>query len=230
MPVAVPAHAIARSRRDVFIDVAQQLIATKAYEQTSVQDVLDAVGASRGSFYHYFDSKQELLDAVVGRMVDVALASIEPTVTDPELPALKRLQAVFSAIAAWKAGRKELVLGIAEVWLSDDNALVREKLRVRTMDRLAPQLAAILRQGAAEGQFAVTAPDDTAVVLISLMSGAQLVATQLLLDKHAGRVSIEHVECRLHAYTDAYEVILGAPRGSLRMDDATLRFWFDDGS
>lgn len=228
--MAGSAPAMAPSRRDAFIDVAQRLIATKAYEQMSIQDVLDAVGASRGSFYHYFDSKQELLDAVVGRMVDAALASVAQIVADPDLPALQRLQAVLSAIAAWKAERKELVLGIAQVWLSDDNALVREKLRASTMDRLAPQLATILRHGAAEGQFAVNAPDDTAVVLVSLMSGAQLVATRLLLDKHSGKVSFEHVESRLHAFGDAYEMILGAPRGSLRMDAATLRFWFDDGS
>jgi AcrR family transcriptional regulator len=215
-------------RRDAFVEVAQRLIQTKAYEQMSIQDVLDAVGASRGGFYHYFESKQDLLEAVVARMVEVALASLAPILADPDLPALAKLQSLFSGIAAWKAERKELVLGIARVWLSDDNALVREKLRQRTMDQLAPLLAVILRQGAAEGTFTVISPTDASVVLISLMHGAQLVATQLLLGRDAQAISFAQVERTLQAYSDAYEAILGAPRGSLRMDREMLRFWFDD--
>ena len=173
-------------------------------------------------------SKQDLLEAVVARMVEIALASMTPILADPDLTALAKLQGLLSGIAAWKAERKELVLGIARVWLSDDNALVREKLRQRMMDQLAPLLAVILRQGAAEGEFIAISPTDASVVLISLMQGAQLVATQLLLDRYAHAISFAQVERTLQAYSDAYEAILGAPRGSLRMDREMLRFWFDD--
>ena len=55
------AHAV---RRDEFVDAAQRLIQSPGYEQMSVQDVLDELGASKGAFYHYFDSKEALLEAV----------------------------------------------------------------------------------------------------------------------------------------------------------------------
>ena len=35
----------------------------------------------------------------------------------------------FAGIAAWKGERTELLLAVMEVWLSDDNAIVREKFR-----------------------------------------------------------------------------------------------------
>ena len=50
-------------RRDAFLDVAQRLVETKGYEAMSIQDVLDALEVSKGAFYHYFDSKQALLEA-----------------------------------------------------------------------------------------------------------------------------------------------------------------------
>ena len=56
------AHAV---RREAFVDTAQRLMQAKGYEQMSVQDVLDELDASRGAFYHYFDSKAALLEAVV---------------------------------------------------------------------------------------------------------------------------------------------------------------------
>ena len=76
------AHAV---RREAFVDAAERLIQVKGYEQMSVQDVLDELDASRGAFYHYFDSKAALLDAVIERMVDAAIAEVEPARRRPGL-------------------------------------------------------------------------------------------------------------------------------------------------
>src|SRR5436189_5780695 len=99
-------------RRDAFVDAAQRLIASKGYEHMSIQDVLDALDASRGAFYHYFDSKQALLEAVIDRMVDAGLAEVAPVGADPALPAVDKLQRVFSTIGRWKTERKALVLSL----------------------------------------------------------------------------------------------------------------------
>jgi len=53
-------------RRNEILDVAQKLVYTRGYEQMSIQDILDALGISKGAFYHYFDSKQALLEALTG--------------------------------------------------------------------------------------------------------------------------------------------------------------------
>ena len=119
-------HAV---RRETFVDIAQRLIQTKGYEQMSIQDVLDEAEASRGAFYHYFDSKAALLEAVVERMVDTVIATLSPLVADQAVPALEKLQGVFTGIARWKGERTQLMVALMEVWLSDDNAIVREKFR-----------------------------------------------------------------------------------------------------
>lgn len=213
-------------RREAFIDVAERLIQTKAYEQMTIQDVLDRAGASRGGFYHYFDSKQDLLQAVVARMSDAAMAAIEPIVTDPHLSAVAKLQQFFAGIAGWKDERRDLVLGIAEVWLSDDNALVREKFRERLVVDVTPWFAAIIRQGIAEGVLSAGSPDETARVLVSLIQAANQLATELFVARRAGTVTFDVVERAVTAYTEAYERILGAPSGSLAVDSRMLQRWF----
>ena len=69
----------------------------------SVQDVLDEVDASRGAFYHYFDSKVALLDAVVERIVDQATAEIEPVATDPSSARQSGSRACSAASPAGRA-------------------------------------------------------------------------------------------------------------------------------
>jgi AcrR family transcriptional regulator len=215
-------------RRDAFVDAAQWLIQSKGYEQLSLQDVIDAVGASKGAFYHYFGSKESLLEAVIERMTDAALDLMIPIVNDPELPAIRKLQLIFSTLAAWKGERKDFFVELLDVWMSDPNSVVREHFRREVVVRITPLLATIVRQGAGERAFAVASPDGAAAVLVSVMLGANEVATLLFLARQAGTVTFDEVVARLAAFTEAFERILGLPAGSwVMLDDETLHLWFD---
>lgn len=222
--VNAPIHAV---RRDAFVDVAQRLIQDKGYEQMSVQDVLDRLDASRGAFYHYFDSKQALLEAVVTRMVDGALGSVAPLVTDRRLSAPEMLAGVFGGIATFKNQRRELLLAIIQVWLSDDNAIVREKFRREVTTRLTPMLTSVIKQGVAEGTFSARRPEHAAQVFVTLLLGTNEVATRLFLANQAGQVTFEEAEEVLATFGDAFERLLGASPGTVPLvDPAILREWF----
>jgi AcrR family transcriptional regulator len=215
-------------RRDAFVDAAASLIQAKGYEQTSIQDVLDATGASRGAFYHYFDSKDALLEAVVDRMAAGAMTLVDPIIDDPDLVALDKLARVFGGIAAFKAERRDLVLAVLDVWMSSDNAIVRERLRRRQAGYLRAVLGRIVDQGIAEGVFVTGSPDRVGMVLVSLMQGAGEAAVELFVGRQGGTVEYDEVRHAFEAYREAFERILGAPAGSVSiLDDATLHQWFE---
>lgn len=221
--VNVQSHKV---HRDAFLDVAQRLIQTQGYEQMSIQDVLDELGTSRGALYHYFTSKQDLIDGVVERLADAAMAAVAPIMADPQMPALQKLEKVLGGIARFKAEQKELVLAIMEVWLSDGNALVREKVRRLIASRLEPILAAIIRQAIEEGIITSDTPDELARVLVYLMQGYQDFAGELFVARRAGTISFEVVLRTYAALTRAFERILGVPHGSVTLtDEPTLRYW-----
>jgi AcrR family transcriptional regulator len=214
-------------RREAFVETAQRLMQTRGYEQMSIQDVLDELDASRGAFYHYFDSKQALLEAVIDRMVDAALSAVSPIVDDRALPATVKLERVFGAIGRWKTERKSLVLALLTVWMSDDNAIVREKFRRTAVRRLVPMLAPIIQQGMDEGTFHDGSAAVAARVLVMLLQGFQDVATELFLDRQAGRIDLAAVEHTFATYSSAFERILGAPAGSINLTDrSVLHAWF----
>lgn len=218
------AHAV---RRDAFVDAALRVIQAKGYEQMSIKDVLDELNASKGALYHYFDSKVALLEAVVEQMVDVVMAAQEPMVADSDRSAIEKLAGVFGGIADWKTDREEQMLGLIRVWISDENAIVREKVRQRTVMRLTPLLTRVLRQGKAEGVFTVSSPEHSAGVLVSAVLGANEVGTRLYIARQAGAVTFEDVRRTIAAYAEAFERILGMDAGRWPIvDDATLRHWF----
>jgi AcrR family transcriptional regulator len=214
-------------RREAFVDAALRLTQTKGYEQTSIQDVLDAVDASRGAFYHYFDSKQALLEAMVDRIADAALVTVAPVVDDPDLAAIPKLERFFSGIAQFKTDRKALMVEFIKVWRSDDNAIMREKVRRTLVDRVAAILARIIEQGMGEGVFAIDSPGETAAILMLLTTGFQDTATDLFLARQANRITFEEAERAMTSFTHAFERVLGARRGSIHIvDQKTLHEWF----
>ncbi len=219
------------ARRDGFVDAAIRLIQRKGYEQLSIQDVIEEVGASKGAFFHYFGSKAALLAAIVDRMVETATSTVAHLAADPELTALQKLQGIFAGIAQWKRAQPELQLGaVAELvrtWYSDENTVVLERMRAAVATRLTPLLVAILREGAEDGSFALTSPEGTASVFTSLILGLNEVAIRLFLARRDGSVSFETVYCTLAAYVEAFDRILGIPPTSWpHLDERTVRFWF----
>jgi AcrR family transcriptional regulator len=217
-------HAV---RRDSFVDAAQRLISTKGYERMSVQDVLDELNASRGAFYHYFDSKTALLDAVTERLVDQGLAAIGPMATDPDRSALEKFEALFAGLAEYKAGQRDLILGFMRAWLADENAIIREHLRRGIVGRLESLLTGIVEQGVREGVFQVTSAHETGRVLVTLLQGINEDASRLFVDVVDGLAPLSAFESRLGAYLEAFERILGAQSGSLKFPDTTvIQDWY----
>ncbi len=209
------------------IKAAQRLIQSKGYEQMSIQDVLDELDASRGAFYHYFDSKGALLTAVVDRMSDAVVESLAPVVTDPAVPALAKLEGMFARIARWKGERTELLVALLRTWMADDNAIVREKFRQGLVRRYVPLLASIIRQGRAEGTFDTGDPDAVARVVVSWLQGTNEAAAELFFARQAGAISFDDVERSVGAYVSALERTLGLPPGSVALvDRPTLHQWY----
>ena len=70
-------------RRTKIVIAAQRLFATRGYEATSMQQVVEEAGTSIGNCYFYFHNKEELLKAVIeevnaeiGREIDAAIAQV----------------------------------------------------------------------------------------------------------------------------------------------------------
>jgi AcrR family transcriptional regulator len=218
------AHA---TRRDAFLDAAQALTMSRGYDRFSIQDILDSTGASKGAFYHYFDSKDALLDAIVDRMAEEGLSRVQPVLDDESLTAPEKLQAVFGGIAAFKAERSDLITRFMRVWASDDNVVVRERLRRHTSQRQLQLLEAIVQQGIAEGFFTSRHPDQLARVVVGFLVSMGELAMELWIGRQEGTITFEEVKETFEAYLEAFERIVGARPGSLKfLDEPTIAFWY----
>ena len=203
-------------KRDAILDVAQRYIATKGYEQMTTQDLLESLQISRGAFYHYFESKQALLMALVERMAEQAEQLIAPIVSDRALPAEDKLLRFFDVVDQLKRDNLDLVFAFLRVWYADENALFRHKLYLARIQRIVPWLAKIIEEGVAEGVFTSPYPDHAARAILSLLEDLGYAIAGLLLVEEGAPLDIPQMTQMGEATADTLERVLGMRSGRLR--------------
>jgi TetR/AcrR family transcriptional regulator, transcriptional repressor for nem operon len=211
------------ARRGAILDSAQRLILSNGYERLTIQDILEDLQISKGAFYHYFDSKPALVEALTERLVDDSERALARIAEDPELGAAEKLQLFFGEIIRWKSPRQNLMVAMLPVWYAPDNLAFRQLVDRATAKRLAPLLSVIVRQGVDEHRFATSYPEQAGAILVALVQTLQDAMAQHLLTpapKVKGMVAIHG------AHIEAIERYLGVPAGTLyRADARAVKSW-----
>ena len=221
MTRSVKAHEYAQ-KRNAILDVAARYITTKGYEQMTTQDILEALQISRGAFYHYFESKQALLMALVERIGEQAEQLVLPIVSDRQIPAQDKLLRVFAVLDQSKRENLDLLFAFLRIWYADENALFRQKLYLARVNRLAPWLSQIIQQGVAEGVFTTPYPDHAARMILALLEDLGYAIVELLLVEKGKPIDFPWMRELGDATMDALERVLGMKPGGLR------QFWSED--
>jgi len=214
-------------RRNEILDSALRFVYSKGYEQMTIKDILDDLHISKGAFYHYFDSKGAVLEALVARLIDEVEPLLLSTVQDPSLTALDKLHRYFNTAVRWKSTKKDLMLALLRIWYADENAIVRHKMFTATLERITPLLTEIVRQGVREGVFKTEYPDYACQVNVYLLQGLSETFVNLLLSGVPEAVTLQEAQVIFKAYNDALERVLGAPKGAIKVIDLNaLKEWF----
>src|ERR1700733_1641467 len=81
-------------RRAEIVRTARELFLKKDYDKTTMQDFMDQLGIAKGTIYHYFKSKEELLEAVVEDIVNQHLEKMQTSMKEAKGNALQKIQAL----------------------------------------------------------------------------------------------------------------------------------------
>jgi AcrR family transcriptional regulator len=200
-------------KRNAILDVAARYITTKGYEQMTTQDILEALQISRGAFYHYFESKQAVLMALVERIGEQGEQLLLPIITDRRMPAQDKLLRVFAMLNQFKQANLDLIFAFMRIWYADENALFRQKLYLARIRRLAPLLSQIIQQGVAEGVFTTSHPDQAARTILALLEDLGYAIVELLFAQQGEPPDVSRLAQMGEATADALERVLGmSPR------------------
>lgn len=208
-------------RHSEFLDVAQQLFFSKGYELTSVQEIITTVGVAKGTFYHYFDSKVDILEAIINRIADQITAVLQGIVDDSTLSPLEKLEQFFVQANQWKAARKDQLLQTGRVIYMDENVLLRERLLRAQTDRFVPMVAQVIEEGVADDLFEVAHPVEVAELIIVMVRVLGESIVRLLLEQDE-ETTIAQISRQIETCNQSVGRVLGMREGTLTLFETDM--------
>ena len=152
----------AAERRNEILDVAERLFCTNGYDNTSTNDILAEIGIARGTLYYHFKNKEDILDAMIDRILDETVRKAESIALDESVPVLERLtKTVLAANVDTKTGSM-----ILEQVHKPQNALMHSKIQERLLSQLVPLFVKIVEDGIAQNLMYTDYPEDTMQMLL----------------------------------------------------------------
>ena len=120
----------ATERKNEILDAAAVLFMKKGFDNTSTNDILDAVGIARGTLYHHFKSKEEVMDALIDRQMEKILSAARQAAADLSVPVEERIIRTITALHIGEEGSP-----MTEHLHKPQNALMQQKINQITMRR-----------------------------------------------------------------------------------------------
>lgn len=163
--------------RDSILAHGQRIMAGKGFSAVGINEVLTAAGVPKGSFYHYFGSKDAFGEALLEDYFEGYLAEIDETLSLPGLNMAERLLKYFES---WQANQSffDCQGKCLAVKLGAEVADLSEAMRMalkRGTAGITERLAGAIEAGLAEGSLKVDgAPEDIAKSLYQMWLGASV--------------------------------------------------------
>ena len=146
---------------------ASTLFISKGYDNTSIQDIINGAGMSKGAIYHHFESKEDILQAILHSHGEDIVRTMHSYLKDNQsLTAKEKLRGVLRKNWGYIESHQ-----LEDMMLSQNkNApFILGALQV-SLKRSAPLMADIMREGKSDGSLSVQYPEECAAVFFLLIN------------------------------------------------------------
>lgn len=209
-----------RTRKQEFLDAAFDLFHEKGYEQTTVNDIINKLNASKGGFYHYFKSKEDVLEAVAQHHIEEEISTTQEIAEDNGLKAIEKINGIINIVLIQKAHNLDKRQEISKLFEHEGNIRFLRKIAENKIRALSVPYMAVLEQGIREGAFDISFPEETAELVINMCINLNSKVTRLAAGIKEKPESIGLVKRKLDAFSEAVERLLGTEKGTVNLSEA----------
>lgn len=176
------------ARKGALVDAAFGVFMDKGVAAASVDDIVEAAGVAKGTFYLYFRTKDDAVNAVAERIVDGVAEIVETAAATPGLSPVERLLTLGRSVG--QVGTQPHERELIDVFHRPENRAIHDRLMERILARVAATVESIVADGIAEGQFAHQDPHLAAgFVLATFTSLHELVGNEANVERVASELN-----------------------------------------
>lgn len=206
-------------RKEAIMKTAEKLFFEMGYAETSIQDILDALSISKGGFYHYFDSKNALLEEICRERSARDIERIRAELFSGKFSPVQKLNLLLGALHLFNREDARFVAMVLKVSYVDGDVHFRDQMRTYMQDNLRMMVDEVLREGMADGSFFTRNPGQLGRILLMLGYDVNDEVCRILAAEHENPECVIAIIDLLDAYRESVENLCGARFGSISLFD-----------
>jgi len=206
-------------KRSSILETAERLFFEKGYEQTSIQDILDALSMSKGGFYHHFASKEAILSEICENRVISSLGQLKWELFGTESGPIDKLNLLLRKVNLLERESTAFAALLLKVGYVDGDVRIRDRIRSVVIAQLAPFVTDVIAEGLKSGDFFVRNPGQISAIILGMAADNDDSACRVLAKGADSPECVLEIVERLNACRDAVETLLSAPYGSILLFD-----------
>lgn len=187
---------MSKNRKQELLEIAYKMFITKGYDNTSVDEIIKEADIAKGTFYYYFDSKDEVLDLVINDMIDKEIIVARKYI-EMQIPIEQKLIGIITSLRP-SIDEKNIAIALND----DTNIKMHRKYNDKLIDSGTKLLKEIILEGINKGIFNCNNIEER-IKLLLIMSNE-------LFDNN------NYSEKDIEVFVDTTEKILGAKKGSMK--------------
>ena len=187
------------SRKQEIINIAFELFEKEGYDTVSTNDIVKAVGIARGTLYHHFKSKEDILDSIIEQFCQKSFDRARQIAHDSSIPVAQRLAKVITSL---NAQDNQLFHYIHQ----PQNALMHEKISHNILTELPSILLLVIQDGIEEGMMETPYPYEACELIVAYVNG--------VIDNHTLDTSQTNQTRRMRSLIYNLELLFKAPQGT----------------
>ena len=149
-------------RRTEIIDIAEELFLKSGYNETAVSDIVKRVGVSQGTFYYYFKSKEEILNAIIERYINDIKVGVKAIAAKDDINAIEKIIAFFCFLNNMDQGKEKLV----DYFHADQNEHLHARFERNVPSNIIPPFCQMIEEGVQENFFDTKCPEMATLSII----------------------------------------------------------------
>jgi AcrR family transcriptional regulator len=200
--------------RSALLDAAWTLLLEQGAGGMSVEAIVGRAGLSKGTFFHFFPAKQDLLDAICARIADESWAHASRALQRADLDPVGRLDLFLQEARAWRSERTKAIGALWRELVRDENAALMNRVRELSVARLAPTMTDLFVEATTAGLMRVGDAQVAGRLTVEWLT-ATVEGTLRLLAVRRDAEAIDLGLRRANSTLEAFERLLGIAEGSL---------------
>lgn len=205
-------------KKQEFLRTAEIRFCRDGYEKTGVQDILNDLHTSKGSFYHHFISKEALLEEICRKRAADTSEKVFMNLKSEMLPD-EKLNILISGLIPFSGEKLSFLLMLIPVFSGPEGIMIRNCYANELENLYMDAIAESIREGTAQGTFSCRDSRFSAKILIYLVNRFWLEVCDRVMENEKNGQNTEPSDLMslTNNYRMAAERILSAPFGSVQI-------------